>query len=121
MIFILNSVNPCPFSVWRVLFKMVSDAQTGQNLPTGRIYAGKTAGLNTFQHHEEDAYFIGSGEIESGNKLILQNRLKRAGKRWNTATAQAVLTLKTKAESCIWFRDVEQPFLARCLSNSLTF
>ena len=60
-------------------------------------------------------------EIESGNKLILQDRLKRAGMRWNTATAQAMLTLKTKVESCIWFRDVEQPFLARCLSNSLTF
>jgi hypothetical protein len=63
-------------------------------------------------------YFIGSGAIESGNKLILQDRLKRAGMRWNTATAQAVLTLRSKAESNIWFRDVEQPFLAQCLSHS---
>ena len=66
-------------------------------------------------------YFIGSGAVESGNKIILQDRLKRAGMRWNTKTAQAMLTLKTKAESDIWFRDVEQPFLADCLSRSLNF
>jgi len=69
----------------------------------------------------ERGYFIGSGAIESGNKLILQDRLKRAGMRWNTATAQAMLTLKTKAESNIWFRDVEQPFIAQCLSRSLLY
>jgi hypothetical protein len=69
----------------------------------------------------EKGYFIGSGAIESGNKLILQDRLKRAGMRWNTTTAQAMLTLKTKAESGIWYRDVEKPFLSECLLRSLTF
>lgn len=71
--------------------------------------------------YQEKGYFIGSGAIESGNKLILQDRLKRAGMRWNTTTAQAMLTLKTKAESNLWFRDVEQPFLAQCLSRSLAY
>jgi hypothetical protein len=71
--------------------------------------------------YQEKGYFIGSGAIESGNKLILQDRLKRAGMRWNTVTAQAMLTLKTKAESDIWFRDVEQPFISQCLSRSLDF
>lgn len=64
-------------------------------------------------------YFIGSGAIESGNKLILQDRLKRAGMRWNTSTAQAMLTLKSKAESNSWFRDVQAPFLDHCLASSL--
>ena len=71
--------------------------------------------------YQENGYFIGSGAIESGNKLILQDRLKRAGMRWNKSTAQAMLTLKTKAESNIWFRDVEQPFLAQCLLRSFAF
>jgi hypothetical protein len=70
--------------------------------------------------YEKKGYFIGSGAIESGNKLILQDRLKRAGMRWNTITAQAMLTLKTKAESNVWFRDVEQPFLSHCSSVSLS-
>ncbi len=65
-------------------------------------------------------YFIGSGAIESGNKIILQDRLKRAGMRWNTQTAQAMLTLKSKAESNIWFRDVEAPFLDHCQAISLS-
>jgi hypothetical protein len=69
--------------------------------------------------YEKKGYFIGSGAIESGNKLILQDRLKRAGTRWNTVTAQAVLTLKTKAASNNWFRDVEQPFFSHCSSVSL--
>ena len=70
--------------------------------------------------YQEKGYFIGSSAIESGNKLILQDRLKRAGMRWNTPTAQAMLTLKTKAESNIWFRDVEQPFIAQCISRSFS-
>ena len=68
--------------------------------------------------YEKNGYFIGSGAIESGNKTILQDRLKRAGMRWNTATAQAILTLKTKAESNRWFLDVEKPFLFNCLYYS---
>jgi len=68
--------------------------------------------------YEKNGYFIGSGAIESGNKIILQDRLKRAGMRWNTTTAQAMLTLKTKAESNRWFIDVEKPFLLNCFSRS---
>jgi len=67
----------------------------------------------------EKGYFIGSGAIESGNKIILQDRLKRAGMRWNTTTAQAMLTLKTKAESGLWHIDVEKPFLEECYSLSI--
>jgi hypothetical protein len=66
--------------------------------------------------YEQKGYFIGSGAIESGNKIVLQDRLKRAGMRWNTETAQAMLSLKTKAESNLWITDVEKPFFAHCLS-----
>jgi hypothetical protein len=68
--------------------------------------------------YESKGYFIGSGAIESGNKIILQDRLKRAGMRWNVATAQAMLTLKTKAESGLWFSDVEVPFVKHCFALS---
>jgi hypothetical protein len=68
--------------------------------------------------YEKKGYFIGSGAIESGNKLILQDRLKRAGMRWNPKTAQSILTLKSKAESKIWTGDVEIPFLAHCFCRS---
>lgn len=72
-----------------------------------------------YAEYEKRGYFIGSGAIESGNKLVLQDRLKRAGMRWNPNTAQYLLTLKAKAESRLWTTDVEAPFLAHCfyLSN----
>jgi hypothetical protein len=72
--------------------------------------------------YEQKGYFIGSGAIESGNKIVLQDRLKRAGMRWNIPTAQALLTLKSKAESDIWRSDVELPFLEHCFAlSSSTF
>jgi hypothetical protein len=70
--------------------------------------------------YEKKGYFIGSGAIESGNKIILQDRLKRAGMRWNVPTAQSLLTLKTKAESGLWHSHVEQPFLKHCFDQSLS-
>jgi len=68
--------------------------------------------------YESKGYFIGSGAIESGNKIFLQDRLKRAGMRWNIPTAQAMLTLKTKAGSDLWYTDVELLFLAHCITCS---
>jgi hypothetical protein len=84
-------------------------------------YITNNRGNIDYAAYLEKGYFIGNGSIESGNKIILQDRLKRAGMRWNTMTAQAMLTLKTKTESNVWYRDVEQPFLAQCLSRSLTY
>jgi hypothetical protein len=55
-------------------------------------------------------YFIGSGAIESGNKIVLQQRLKQAGMRWNVSSAQPLLTLKAKCESNLWDKDVIVPF-----------
>jgi len=73
-----------------------------------------------YAKYEKAGLFIGSGAIESGNKIVLQDRLKRAGMRWNTSTAQAMLTLRSKQESGLWFEDVEKPFLFDCLNRSLT-
>ena len=74
-----------------------------------------------YAEYEKKGYFIGSGAIESANKTILQDRLKRAGMRWNTDTAQAMLSLKSKCESNLWVNDVKLPFLTRCneISRSL--
>jgi hypothetical protein len=51
-------------------------------------------------------FFIGSGGIESGNKTVLQKRLKQSGMRWNPTTAQYLLTLRTKQLSGLWDKEV---------------
>jgi len=58
-----------------------------------------------------EGLFIGSGAIESGNKSVLQQRLKQAGMRWNTQTAQYLLTLRAKYKSNLWISEVERPIL----------
>ena len=52
--------------------------------------------------YKEMGLFVGSGAIESGNKIVLQNRLKLPGMRWNVPTAQCMLSLKAKIESNQW-------------------
>lgn len=58
--------------------------------------------IKTNAHHIDypvymaKGYFIGSGAIESGNKVVLQKRLKQSGMCWNPKTAQYLLTLKSK-------------------------
>ena len=59
-----------------------------------------------YAKYQKMGYFIGSGAIESGNKIILQRRLKQAGMRWNTDSAQSLLTLISKEESGLWGLEV---------------
>ena len=49
--------------------------------------------------YKSKGYFCGSGAVESGNKVVLQKRLKQSGMRWEAETAQYLLTLKSKYES----------------------
>lgn len=56
--------------------------------------------------YREKGYFVGSGAIESGNKTVLQSRLKLPGMRWNVPTAQCMVSLKAKLESQRWETDV---------------
>jgi hypothetical protein len=71
-----------------------------------------------YQEYQRRNWFIGSGIVESANKTILQDRLKRAGMRWNVQYAQAMLSLRAKQESGLGASDVVNPFLARCLTRS---
>jgi hypothetical protein len=82
------------------------------------VYITNNTNNINYPEYEKKGYFIGSGAIESGNKIILQDRLKRAGMRWNVDTAQALLTLKSKVESNLWMSDVERPFITHCFRLS---
>lgn len=77
---------------------------------TVNLYHYIKSNLNHIDYpaYKEKGYFIGSGAIESGNKVVLQKRLKQAGMRWNPETAQYLLTLKSKSESGLWEKDVVQ-------------
>lgn len=60
-----------------------------------------------YPRYKANGWFVGSGAIESGNKVVLQKRMKQAGMRWNPKTAQHLITLCSKKESGRWEKDVE--------------
>ena len=68
--------------------------------------------------YKAKGYFVGSGAIESGNKIVLQNRLKLPGMRWNVPTAQCMLALKAKIESDKW-DSVVVPFIHKRFNQSI--
>ena len=55
-----------------------------------------------YPSYRDQGLFVGSGVIESGNKTVLQDRLKRSGMRWNVVTARYILSLKAKEQSRMW-------------------
>jgi len=84
------------------------------------LYGYITNNINNIDYleYQQRGFFIGSGIVESANKTILQDRLKRAGMRWNISCAQAMLALRVKQESGLWDTDVVNPFLSACLTRS---
>ena len=52
--------------------------------------------------YKEKGYFVGSGAIESGNKTVMQERLKLSGMKWIVDNAEALLALRSKIKSETW-------------------
>ena len=80
---------------------------------TVNLYQYVTNNLNRIDYKEyiEKGYYVGSGAIESGNKVVLQKRLKLAGMRWDEDTAQNLLSLRAKYESDLWCQCVVEKLL----------
>jgi hypothetical protein len=95
-----------------------SDRKKGENITNLYSYISNNANNIDYPMYISKGYFIGSGAIESGNKTVLQQRLKQAGMRWNVESAQPMLTLKAKSESNLWEKDVVIPFVEAYVGTS---
>jgi gluconate kinase len=51
---------------------------------------------------EDKDYYIGSGMIEGGNKVVIQKRMKQCGMRWSVQGGQCIASLRAKKESRQW-------------------
>ena len=56
--------------------------------------------------YKEKGYFVGSGAIESGNKSVLQTRLKLSGMMWYLDSAEMLIALRSKLKSDLWESEV---------------
>jgi hypothetical protein len=52
--------------------------------------------------YRQAGYPVGSGSVESGCKVVVQERMKQAGMRWRRERAQAVLALRCVLLSGCW-------------------
>lgn len=62
--------------------------------------------------YKNKGYYIGSGMIEGGNKIVVQKRMKQAGMRWGIQGAQYIAILRAKHESKQW-KDVENYIISK--------
>ncbi|HXV97230.1 MAG TPA: ISKra4 family transposase [Anaerolineae bacterium] len=55
-----------------------------------------------YVHYRQAGYPVGSGSVEAGCKVVVQERLKQAGMRWSREGAQAMLALRCVLLSDRW-------------------
>lgn len=65
-------------------------------------YLNNNAHRMTYKTFLDKGYLIGSGAIESAQRTVVQQRLKRSGQRWTLKGGQQVLNLRTKKLSNHW-------------------
>lgn len=105
---------------WEEVLANLSPEEKYPNCVNLYHYIQENRNCINYPEYEAKGYFIGSGAIESGHKIVLQKRLKQAGMRWEPETAQYLLTLKSKRESGLWEKDVVKPIKDYYLSERST-
>lgn len=73
------------------------------NVPNLKTYLENNKNRLNYLEYEEKGYYIGSGSIESGNKLVIQQRMKQSGMRWSIQGGQYVASLRAKYASNRWY------------------
>lgn len=74
----------------------------GIGVPNLYSYIFERKQMIRYGEYREKGYIIGSGQIESAHKAVLQKRLKQSGMHWSKEGAQAIATLRTKYKSDLW-------------------
>jgi hypothetical protein len=83
------------------------DKTNNEETPDLKGYLINNKGRMNYQEYKEKGYCIGSGAIESGNKKVIQQRLKQSGMHWSCQGGQSIAILRTKYCSNKW-EEVEE-------------
>jgi hypothetical protein len=109
-------------SQWPYVLETLKNMEKPPQCPVDLFgYISNNANNVDYADYINQGYFIGSGAIEGGNKSVLHQRLKQSGMRWNTETAQCLLSLRTKYKSDLWLPDVVMPTMRLLSPRRLPF
>jgi hypothetical protein len=78
----------------RLLQAKVSGDERGAQLDNALFYLQHRLDMLDYAHFRRLGYPIGSGSVESGHKVVVQQRLKGAGMRWAEANLDPMLALR---------------------------
>lgn len=85
----------------------VREVKLPAGVPNLSAYLSNNRKRMNYNDLKQQGIKIGSGAVESGNKKVIQQRMKQSGMRWNVKTGQAVASLRAKSASARWV-DVER-------------
>jgi len=80
----------------------LKDTKLPAQVPNLRVYIENNRGRIDYRRYKLRGYYIGSGAIESGNKLVIQQRMKQSGMRWSMSGGQYIAALRAKYTSNQW-------------------
>lgn len=83
------------------------DEKTSKKVEELKVYLENNKDKLNYKEYRDKGYFIGSGAVESGNKCVIQRRLKQPGMRWSEQGAQAMACLRTAYKSNNWNRVID--------------
>ena len=88
----------------------IAEYRSVKDTPAGVVnlyhYIYNNRDIINYPDYKAKGYFVGSGAIESGNKTVMQERLKLAGMRWYQDSAEKLLALRAKLKSGLWESEV---------------
>ena len=85
--------------------RRLNELAAGEAMSEKIAYLCKREEQMQYPQYQADGWPIGSGMAESGNKLVVQARLKGAGMHWHRTQVNAMLALRTTLCSERWTQD----------------
>lgn len=94
----------------RLLQRQHPDHPEGQAIEIAIRYLEKRLPMIDYPHFRRQQIPIGSGHVESGHKVVMQQRMKRAGMRWAEENLNPMLALRMALCNQTWhttWREIE--------------
>lgn len=109
-----------PAWLLRTLAKLPAEIREREAVREHLSYLSKRQTLMHYPHYRREGWPIGSGMVESANKVVVQARLKGAGMHWAPAHVNPMLALRTSVCNDRWtqaWRDGEQHLFSQRASS----
>jgi hypothetical protein len=94
----------------RVIDEEVPRARPGSSLATfGEYLRARQAYIPDYRERWRACRYIGSGQVEKANDLLVARRQKGKGMHWSGETSDALAALRTLKQNQEWERYWQQP------------